>query len=450
MRLDESLECIASAPRPDDFSVFAEHLPSEWIEGALKATGVATLRKRRLPMESVPWLVIGMALMRNRPITEVVNKLDLAIPSIQAPAVSSSAIVQARDRLGESPMAWLFAQTSDAWAHPSAARDSWRGLALYGVDGTTLRVPDSTENREHFGLASGGARGNSGYPLVRAAGLMTLRSHLLAGASFGPYDKGELSYAEDLWPCIPENSLTILDRGFWSARILLGLESTETNRHWLIRAKSKLRWNCKERLGRNDELVEFKVSYKARQKAPWLPKTWKARIITYQRKGFRPQKLITSLLDPKLYPAKELIELYHERWEIELGYGEIKTQMLDGVPLRSQSVARVRQEIWGILIAYNLIRLEIERAADEAKVAPTRISFVAVYRMICDEWLWSAIAAPGAIPRHLRKLRKQIALFVLPPRRPDRSYPRAVKIKMSTFPRKRRPGETSSYGKGAK
>ena len=88
MRLEESLECIASAPRPDDFSVFAEHLPSEWIEGALEATGVATLRKRRLPMESVPWLIIGMALMRDRPITEVVNKLDLAIPNNQAPAVS--------------------------------------------------------------------------------------------------------------------------------------------------------------------------------------------------------------------------------------------------------------------------------------------------------------------------------------------------------------------------
>ena len=116
--------------------------------------------------------------------------------------------------------------------------------------------------------------------------------------------------------------------------------------------------------------------------------------------------------------------------------------MLESIPLRSKSVERVRQEIWGLLIAYNLVRLEMERVADEADLPPTRISFVAVYRMICDEWLWSAIASPGAIPRHLRDLRKQIKLFVLPPRRSDRSYPRAVKVKMSSYPRKRRTAAT--------
>lgn len=157
-------------------------------------------------------------------------------------------------------------------------------------------------------------------------------------------------------------------------------------------------------------------------------------------------------MDAKLYPAHEVAALYHERWEIELGYDEVKTEMLDSVPLRSKSVDRVRQEIWGLLIAYNLIRLEMERVADEADVAPTRISFVAVYRMICDEWLWSAIAAPGAIPRHLRELRKQIKLFILPPRRPERSYPRAVKVKMSNYPKKRRRAADKSRGrrKGSK
>jgi hypothetical protein len=116
--------------------------------------------------------------------------------------------------------------------------------------------------------------------------------------------------------------------------------------------------------------------------------------------------------------------------------------MMNNIPLRSKSVDRIRQEIWGMLIAYNLVRLEIERAADEAGVPPMRISFIMVYRMICDEWLWSAIASPGAIPRHLRELRAQIQNFILPPRRSDRSYPRAVKVKMSNYPRKRRPGES--------
>jgi hypothetical protein len=99
---------------------------------------------------------------------------------------------------------------------------------------------------------------------------------------------------------------------------------------------------------------------------------------------------------------------------------------------------RVCQEIWGLLIACNLIRLEMERIADEANVSPLRIRFVAVLCMICDEWLWCAIASPGAIPRHLRQLREQVKLFILPERRSERSYPRAVKVKMSNDGKKRR------------
>jgi hypothetical protein len=80
----------------------------------------------------------------------------------------------------------------------------------------------------------------------------------------------------------------------------------------------------------------------------------------------------------------------------------------------------------------------MERVADEARVEPTRISFVAALRLICDEWLWCAVASPGAIPKHLRNLRASLKTLILPPRRPERSYPRAVKIKISPYPRKRR------------
>lgn len=444
MRLADGLDCVASFPTPEDVSQFAKDIPRAWIDEALAATGTATLRRRRLPVEQVPWLVIGMALFRDRPITDVVSKLDLALPSTHHPVVAPSAVVQARDRLGEAPMAWLFSRCADQWGHESAARDRWRGLALYGVDGTTLRVPDSEENREHFGLVNGGDRGASGFPLVRMAALMALRSHVLAAASFGPHKKGEYTYAEDLWPCVPNDALLLIDRGFWSANILLPLQSEGSNRHWLTRAKVTTNGRRMKRLGANDELVELDVSPQARAKDPTLPTKWVVRIITYQRKGFQPQRVITSLLDPDLYPAAEVVALYHERWEIELGYGEVKTQMLESVPLRSQTTDRIRQEIWGILIAYNLVRLEIERIADEAEVPATRISFVAVHRMIIDEWLWCSIAAPGAIPRHLRNLRKQVKMFVLPPRRSDRHYPRAVKLKMSNYKKKRRPVETAA------
>jgi hypothetical protein len=90
------------------------------------------------------------------------------------------------------------------------------------------------------------------------------------------------------------------------------------------------------------------------------------------------------------------------------------------------------------LIAYNLVpRLEMEQVAKEAGVEPTRISFVAALHLIVDEWLWAALTSPGAIPSRLRDLRAHLKSFILPPRRSTRSYPRAVKIKMSNYARKR-------------
>ena len=146
------------------------------------------------------------------------------------------------------------------------------------------------------------------------------------------------------------------------------------------------------------------------------------------------------MLDATLYPAKELAALYHERWELELGFDEIKTEMLDRQEsIRSKSPKAVTQEMWGILTAYNLIRREMELIANEANVEPIRVSFVGAMRMIIDEWMWCAItSSPGAIPKHLRNLRASLHTLILPPRRSRRRYPRAVKIKMSNYPRKRR------------
>lgn len=445
MHLEASIDCLASLPQPEDLSSVRRNVDPEWIEAALQATGTATLRKRRFPAEQAIWLVIGMALFRNRSITEVASSLDLALPTPAGGATAArSAVSNARARLGEEPLAWLFGRSADQWAHSSADRHRWRGLALYGVDGTTLKVPDTNENSERFGYANGGHRGDSGYPMARLVAVMALRSHLIAGAMFGPYGTSESRLASDLWESIPDDSLTINDRYYVSADNLLSLHANGKNRHWLVGAKSSLKCRTLKRFAANDELVEMNVSKTARAKNPSLPKTWTARAIKYQRKGFRSRTLLTSLVDAEQYPASEIVDLYHERWEIELGYGEIKTDMLETTtqPLRSKTPERVAQEIWGCLIAYNLVRLEMERVADEAGVEPTRISFVMVFRHVCLELQAFVFTAPGAIPKRLRDLRADIKRFILPPRRPERQYPRAVKVKMSTYPKKWRPGVT--------
>lgn len=437
MDFDRSIACVASLGNPPKFEDLRRNIDVEWIEQALLATGTATLRRRRLPAEQVVWLVIGMALFRNRSIHDVVSKLDLVLPGA-TPTVVPSAVSDARVRLGPEPMEWLFTRTADEWAQSSARQNLWRGLAIYGVDGSTLRVPDSDENRAAFGV-SNAYRGESAYPMVRMAVLMALRSHLLGAVSFGPYNEGEHSYASALWASVPDDSLTILDRNFLGASVLVSLQQSGKDRHWMVRAKSNTRWRILERFGEGDDLVEFQTSSEARAANPSLPLTYTARAIRYQRKGFQPQTLLTSLTNAAAFPAREVAAMYHERWELELGYDEIKTEMLDREEaIRSRTPSGVRQELWGLLIAYNLIRLEMERVAIDAKVEPTRISFVGALRLICDEWLWCAVAPPGAIPRHLRNLRHALVGLILPPRRSKRSYPRAVKIKMSTYPRKRR------------
>lgn len=446
MRLAEALETVP-AVTPTDIEVFRRQIDPAWVEEALETTGTATVRRRRLPAEQVVWLVIGMALLRNEAIERVAAMLGIALPSERKPAVAKSALAQARQRLGEDPVAYLFTITAAVWATRSALAHQWRGLALYGADGTTLRVPDSPENWKAFGGQCGnGTRNGSAYPLVRVLGVMALRSHILTAVRFGDYATGETTLAQEFWRELPDDSLTLVDRAFLVAAELTRLERSG-NRHWMTRAKSTTKLRTIKRLGRNDRLVEVMLSDHTRRAHPDLPAQWTVRAITYQRKGFRPSTLLTSLLDPKAFPADELVAIYHERWELELGYDEIKTHLLAREEaIRSKTPAGVRQEIWGIALAYNLVRVEMERAADQAGLEPTRISFVTALALIRQALLvWSMPPlAPGRIPAGLLDLRRQLALLLLPPRRQERSNPRVVKIKMSAYNRK------TPTGKGRK
>ena len=121
-------------------------------------------------------------------------------------------------------------------------------------------------------------------------------------------------------------------------------------------------------LGSGDELVEVTLSSQSRKKDSGLPRKMRLRVVSYQVQGWPERKLMTSLLDPEQFPARELAALYHERWETEIGYAELKTTMLQRrESLRSKKPDGVRQEAWGILLAYNLVRHMILEAADEAE-----------------------------------------------------------------------------------
>jgi hypothetical protein len=439
MGFAKDLDDVAQLGELPTLSTFESHIDPVFIEEALAATGVATLRKRRLPAPRVVWLVVGMAMMRDRPIADVARQLELVLPDARDTLVAPSALSSARARLGAEPLEWLFSRTAAAWACESADAHRWRGLQLFAMDGTTLRIQDTAENRDYFGLVSSHGQSQSAFPVVQVVTLMAVRSHVLLAARFGPNRTSELTLADELCGSIPANSLTIMDRNFISPRTLWPIQNNKDQRHWLVRMRKDVTWTELERYSDHDLLVERCVDPRARKKMPELPRNMQMRAIFYHPPGGEPGWLLTSLLDPEVYPAEEVAALYHERWEIELGFDEIKTEMLEhAAPLRSKTVEGVKQEIWGLLLAYNLVRREMEQIADEARVEPTRVSFVAALRFIRSELEWCSIGTPGSIPKKLLKLRQSIKHFILPPRRHERRYPRVVKRIKCKYPKKRR------------
>jgi hypothetical protein len=306
---------------------------------------------------------------------------------------------------------------------------------VYGVDGTTLRVADSEQNEQVFGRPRSG-RSDGAYPQLRMVALMVLRSHLLADFAAGPFDNGEQSLAHKLWERLPDHSLTIVDKGFINYFVFHNIQLDGSERHWLCRAKTNLKWKVLRSLGDGDDLVEIPINRLLRREHPELPDHLCARAIQYQRRGFRPQILLTSLLDPEIYPAQEIVALYHERWELEMGFDEIKTHTLERAEtLRSKTPERVLQELWGLLLAYNLVRLQMLHVADKLQLPPSRISYRHALMLIRTFLLSAWLASPGVLPKRLQTLHEELSLLVLPERR-ARGYPRVVKIKMSGYRKK--------------
>src|SRR5262249_29657043 len=135
--------------------------------------------------------------------------------------------------------------------------------------------------------------------------------------------------ARQLWGKLPANSLTILDKGFIDYGVFFEIMNGNKQRHFLCRGKKNMRFRVVETLAEGDQLVEVQLSAKQRKEKPSLPERLILRVTSYQMKGFQPQILVSSLLDAVRFPGEEIIAMYHERWELEMTYDEIKTHTLE-------------------------------------------------------------------------------------------------------------------------
>jgi hypothetical protein len=417
-----------------DLSTFTQNIPIEWVASALDLSSQATIRRRRLPADQVLWLVLGMALFRDEPVHEVARRLNICAQGLASDhLLARSGVTEARKRLGADPVEWLFRKTGTQWGAERYADDAWHDLQVFAVDGALLRTPDTPELRNHFGSGNTPSDRQTPFPMLRLVALMNVRSHVILDAQLSPYRRSEMRLADEFLQQIPDHSVTLFDKGFWGAELLSSLSSAGINRHWLIPAKKGL--VCEEvvRYSQHDRLVRMKVSPQARKRNPALPSHWEVREVSYEIQG--KVKTVMTSLPAKTYNTETVAKLYQERWEIELGFRDIKSSMQqNAMTLRSKKIELIYQEVWGLLLAYNVIRREASQAAVAFGRAPSDIRFKPACQYIAVQLIVMAAANPiSATGRRLAELRAGIGGLFLD-HRPRPSRPRTVKISKTRFP----------------
>jgi len=417
-----------------DLSTFTQNIPLEWVASALDLSSQATIRRRRLPADQVLWLVLGMALFRDEPVHEVARRLNICAQGLASDhLLARSGVTEARKRLGADPVEWLFRKTGTQWGAERYDDDAWHDLQVFAVDGALLRTPDTPELRDHFGSGNTPSERQTPFPMLRLVALMNVRSHVILDAQLSPYRRSEMRLADEFLQQIPDHSVTLFDKGFWGAELLSSLSSAGSNGHWLIPAKKGLVCEEVTRYSQHDRLVRMKVSPQARKRNPALPSHWEVREVSYEIQG--KVKTVMTSLPVDTYNAKAVAKLYQERWEIELGFRDIKSSMQqNAMTLRSKKVDLVYQEVWGLLLAYNVIRREASQAAMAFGRSPSDIRFKPACQYIAVQLIVMAAANPiSATGRRLAELRAGIGGLFLD-HRPRPSRPRTVKISKTRFP----------------
>ena len=360
--------------------VIAKFFPMEKIREILEQTKHASVRERDLPAHVVVYYVIALALYMRSSYREVLRCLlegvQWLLPlATKIKVVGKSGISQARSRLGVEPIKRLY-QAVVAPIAEKRTRGAWyQQWRLVSLDGSTLDVADTAENEQAFGRP-GASRGASAYPQIRFVGLLESGTQVLWAAIMDQYKTDEITLAATVVPALRKGMLCLAERFFPAYDLWRKAAQTGADLLWRVRKNARL--EVDQRLADGSYLSRIYRSTSDRRKGR---KAMVVRVIEYRLKDVPGAeaiyRLITTILDPQLAPAKELAALYHERWEIETALDELKTH-LRGAPivLRSKTPELVRQEFYGLLMAHFAIRGLMHEAALQANEDPDQLSFV--------------------------------------------------------------------------
>jgi IS4 transposase len=302
-------------------------------------------------------------------------------PSARVKVAGKSGISQARRRLGSAPMKALYDSVVEPVATAETQGAWYRQWRLVSLDGSTFDVADTADNEKEFGRP-GASRGASAYPKIRFVGLLENGTHVLFAARMADYATDELKLAEEVVPALRNGMLCLADRFFPSYKLWQQASQTRADLLWRTRQNARLDVERRFRDGSYLSRIYNSTSDRRNRRNGIA-----VRVIDYRLKGVADAepiyRLVTTILDPKEAPARELAALYHERWEIETAFDELKTHLRGAqIVLRSKTPELVRQEFYGLLMAHFAIRGLMHEAALKAGEDPDRISFVHSTRVV--------------------------------------------------------------------
>jgi hypothetical protein len=424
----------------------SRYVPPECLTEALAGTFCGKIRIRKLPPRAVLWLVIAMGLWGDLDVPAIWRQVAGTLRTLWQVAAGrrppgKSALSRARKRVGPRPMRRLFVRTAESQATPQTRGAFYRGMRLMLIDGQKLLVPDTPANATAFGRPSTRRYGKEvlgGYPQITTLRLMEAGTHITVEAVLKPAHAAEYPQAAGLLKKAAPGDLVLWDRGYYGYSLLQ--EARAQGKHVLGRVPSYVILEKVRTLADGSYLADIYPTARDKRRRS---RALRVRVLEYTlddpaRPGHGERhRLVTTLLEAERYPARELIALYHARWEIEIANDEIVThQLARPVELRSRTPCGVVQEFYGIVLAHNAVRALMHEAARRVDIDPRTLSFIHAVRVIRETVPLLRAAATAQLPRLYDAMLDHLACGRLPPR-DGRIHPRVVKTKMSNYQKKR-------------
>lgn len=416
-------------------------LPTDVIAQALAAEGIKAQRVRKLDLLLTVLVIVSMNIYPYLSMGHVIQKLTRGLRFIWLDAdydiPADSALSYRRYQLGAQVMARLFRYICRPIATPETKGAFCFGLRTMAIDGSTESLPDTAANAAVFGRHHTD-RGKAAFPQVQCVYLAECGTHAIVDAGFWPIHTSERVGGHRLLRSVTAGMLVMWDRGFHDYDMIVGVRQRQS--HVLSRLPAHAKPEHVQTLPDGSWLAyTYPSDYQRRKQG----ERCLMRIIEYKvtdpalADPNETHRLLTTLLDPDVHPALDLVCAYHERWEIEIAIDEIDThQRLSAKTLRSLKPVGVIQELYGLLIAHFIIRSLMHEAALQAGIDPDHLSFAHAVEVIKDAIPEFQIVAEDQREELYQRLLRDMARRPLPERR-NRVNPRVVKQKMSNFLRKR-------------